>query len=64
MAGPARCSTMPMRFSRGPERWHTRPAPLLGEHNAELLGGLGLSAAEIDELEVAGVIGRAPVSFG
>jgi crotonobetainyl-CoA:carnitine CoA-transferase CaiB-like acyl-CoA transferase len=61
VAGPARCATLPMRFSRGPERWHTRPAPLLGEHNAELLGELGLSPTEIDDLEAAGVIGRTPV---
>jgi crotonobetainyl-CoA:carnitine CoA-transferase CaiB-like acyl-CoA transferase len=61
VSGPVRCSTMPMRFSGGPERWHRDPAPLLGEHNAELLGQLGLSPAEIDELEAAGVIGRSPV---
>ena len=44
--GTSRYSTLPMRFSRGPERVHRRHAPLLGEHNGELLGELGLSAAE------------------
>jgi crotonobetainyl-CoA:carnitine CoA-transferase CaiB-like acyl-CoA transferase len=58
IAGTSRYSTLPMRLTHQPERWHTRPAPLLGEDNAELLGGLGLSATEIDELEAAGVIGR------
>ena len=57
-------STLPFRLSRGPQRVHARPAPLLGEHNHELLGELGLSAAEIAGLEADGVIGRAPAMHG
>jgi len=56
--GPSRYSTLPMRFSRGPERLHRRHAPLLGEHNTELLGDLGLSRADIEGLEADGVIGE------
>jgi crotonobetainyl-CoA:carnitine CoA-transferase CaiB-like acyl-CoA transferase len=33
---------------------------LLGEHNAELLGELGLTEAELKDLEIDGVIGRVP----
>jgi crotonobetainyl-CoA:carnitine CoA-transferase CaiB-like acyl-CoA transferase len=40
VAGPARYSTLPFRFTGGPERFHTRHAPLLGEHTDELLGEL------------------------
>ncbi|WP_322860992.1 CoA transferase [Mycobacterium europaeum] len=58
--GPARLSTVPMRISSGPSEFHTRHAPLLGEHNNELLAQLGLSDAEIAGLEADGVIGRAP----
>ena len=55
--GTSRYSTLPMRFSAGPERLHERHAPLLGEHNAELLGELGLTQSEIDVLEADGIIG-------
>lgn len=42
-----------------------RHAPLFGEHNLEILGGLlGMSAEEIAELEAAGVIGGAPANPG
>ncbi|QNI08579.1 CoA transferase [Mycobacterium kubicae] len=58
--GPARLSTVPMRFSGGPSRFHSQPAPLLGQHNRELLTELGLTEAEISELEAEGVIGHAP----
>jgi crotonobetainyl-CoA:carnitine CoA-transferase CaiB-like acyl-CoA transferase len=53
-------STVPARFSAGPDRFHLNPAPLLGEHNHELLAELGMSDHEIAELEADGVIGRAP----
>ena len=55
-------STVPVRFSAGPDRFHRTPAPLLGQHNHELLAEIGLSADEIAELEAQGVIGHAPGS--
>jgi crotonobetainyl-CoA:carnitine CoA-transferase CaiB-like acyl-CoA transferase len=57
---PARQSTLPMRLSGGPARFHRSPAPLLGEHNHEVFGELGLDAAEIADLEAEGIIGRVP----
>jgi crotonobetainyl-CoA:carnitine CoA-transferase CaiB-like acyl-CoA transferase len=60
VSGPARHSTLPIRFSRGPARFHAHPAPLLGEHTVEVLRGLGVSDEDLAELEAEGVIGRAP----
>ncbi|HUY29089.1 MAG TPA: CoA transferase [Candidatus Binataceae bacterium] len=40
------------------------PAPLLGEHNAQVFRGLlGMTEAELAELESAGVIGSAPRDY-
>jgi len=58
--GRAKLSTVPMRLSDGPVSFHTQPAPLLGQHNHELLAGLGVTEAEIAELEADGVIGHTP----
>ncbi|ODQ87128.1 CaiB/BaiF CoA-transferase family protein [Mycolicibacterium holsaticum] len=52
-------STVPFKMSRGPERVHVQPAPLLGQHNHELLSELGLSDDEIADLQDRGVIGNA-----
>jgi crotonobetainyl-CoA:carnitine CoA-transferase CaiB-like acyl-CoA transferase len=54
---------MPIRFSAGPRRFHTRHAPLLGQHNPEVLAGLGLTDSEIAALEADGVIGRTPAMY-
>jgi crotonobetainyl-CoA:carnitine CoA-transferase CaiB-like acyl-CoA transferase len=60
VTGRARHSTLPIRFSRGPDRFHRRPAPLLGEHNHEVLHDLGVSDDELAALDDQGVIGRVP----
>jgi crotonobetainyl-CoA:carnitine CoA-transferase CaiB-like acyl-CoA transferase len=61
--GRANLSTVPVRFSGGPGRFHTNPAPLLGQHNHELLAELGLTESEIADLEADGVIGCAPAMY-
>ena len=51
---------MPFRLSRGPDRVHRTSAPLLGQHNREVLTELGLTDDEIGRLEADGVIGTSP----
>jgi crotonobetainyl-CoA:carnitine CoA-transferase CaiB-like acyl-CoA transferase len=52
----------PMRLSSTPNQWHRSHAPLLGQHNEEVLGKeLGLSADELDALREAKVIGDRPL---
>lgn len=58
--GPARLSTVPMRSSAGPSKFHVEHAPLLGQHNQELLTELGLTDAEIAGLQADSVIGSVP----
>lgn len=51
--------SLPYRFaSRGDAPWHRTPAPLLGEHNDEVLD---LPPEELARLREAGVIGERPV---
>jgi crotonobetainyl-CoA:carnitine CoA-transferase CaiB-like acyl-CoA transferase len=59
----ARHSTLPMRISSGPRRIHRTAAPLLGQHNHEVLSGLGYSDDEITDLEDEGIIGTAPAGL-
>jgi crotonobetainyl-CoA:carnitine CoA-transferase CaiB-like acyl-CoA transferase len=53
--GPVRMLGFPVRASATPARIR-RPAPLLGQHTAEVLGELGVGAAEIDRLAATGAI--------
>jgi crotonobetainyl-CoA:carnitine CoA-transferase CaiB-like acyl-CoA transferase len=62
VAGPMSVPTLP--FTTGGERWVRRPAPTLGQDNAEVLGRwLKLTHAQLAELEAAHVIGTWPLGL-
>ena len=53
--GKAKMLAFPVRAGATPARIR-RPAPLLGEHTAEVLAELGLARAEIERLTARGVV--------
>jgi CoA:oxalate CoA-transferase len=58
VAGAIRMTGPPVRMSDTPGAVRT-PAPLLGEHTADVLKNrLGLTDAEVAQLQSAGVIGN------
>jgi crotonobetainyl-CoA:carnitine CoA-transferase CaiB-like acyl-CoA transferase len=57
LLGEMRVPGNPMRFSVMPEPLEL-VAPMLGEHNAEVLGSMGYSAADVERLTSSGVLSR------
>ncbi len=63
VCGPRSFAGLPFRYA-SVGHWLRRPAPTMGEHDREVLGGeLGLSDDELDRLTAAGVIGTAPTGL-
>ncbi len=54
-SGKVKMPAWPVRFDGRPSR--VKPSPLLGQHNAEVLGAwLGMSAQDIDALKQEGIV--------
>jgi crotonobetainyl-CoA:carnitine CoA-transferase CaiB-like acyl-CoA transferase len=61
VAGAIRVPGPGVRWQRRTGPLHARPAPLLGEHNEEILGGLlGLSPEQLAQLAAEAIIGTRP----
>jgi crotonobetainyl-CoA:carnitine CoA-transferase CaiB-like acyl-CoA transferase len=60
VVGPKRFPGWPMQYGGRSEAWFRRPAPLLGQHNDEVLERLGVSAEERESLRADGIIGTRP----
>jgi crotonobetainyl-CoA:carnitine CoA-transferase CaiB-like acyl-CoA transferase len=58
VTGQRRYPGWPMRITPGPRRHHRFASPTLGQHNDEILGGLGLSREELAVLRRDLVIGE------
>jgi crotonobetainyl-CoA:carnitine CoA-transferase CaiB-like acyl-CoA transferase len=64
VAGTVAVAAIPFRMT-GVERWWARPAPMLGQHNHQVLRDIaGLDDEAIRALEDAGVIGTQPIGVG
>ena len=63
VAGENPLASMPWRYA-SVDRWIRTPAPVVGEHNRQILAGaLGLDDAELARLEAASVIGTRPTGL-
>jgi crotonobetainyl-CoA:carnitine CoA-transferase CaiB-like acyl-CoA transferase len=60
VTGPLDYVGLPMTFSGMPRPLYRRAAPTLGQDNAEVLTGLGLSDLEIATLAEERIIGTRP----
>ena len=58
VTGPHRYPGWPLRMTPGPSRHHRFAPPTLGQHNEEILQGLGLMGVELEELRARHVIGE------
>jgi crotonobetainyl-CoA:carnitine CoA-transferase CaiB-like acyl-CoA transferase len=58
VTGPHRYPGWPFQITPGPARHHRSAPPTLGQHNDEILRGLGLSGDEVAALRAERVIGE------
>ncbi|BBZ71428.1 CaiB/BaiF CoA transferase family protein [Mycobacterium paraseoulense] len=62
ITGPSRYPGWPFRITPGPARHHRAAPPTLGQHNDEVLAGLGFSAGEVASLRAERIIGERPLN--
>ena len=63
LTGVHRYPGWPFTMTPGPSGHHRFTAPTLGQHNDEILRGLGLSGDEVEDLRARRVIGETPLNL-
>ena len=63
VVGRKRYPSLPIRLASHTGPWFTRPAPLLGQHNDEVLAELGFDADGLAQLRAEQVIGEVPLGL-
>jgi crotonobetainyl-CoA:carnitine CoA-transferase CaiB-like acyl-CoA transferase len=64
VTGPHRYPGWPFKMTPGPRHHHRSAPPMLGQHNEEILRGLGLTGDELDDLRARRVIGETALNAG
>jgi crotonobetainyl-CoA:carnitine CoA-transferase CaiB-like acyl-CoA transferase len=62
VTGPHRYPGWPFTMTPGPRHHHRSAPPTLGQHNEEILRGLGLTDEDLEELRARHVIGEAALN--
>jgi crotonobetainyl-CoA:carnitine CoA-transferase CaiB-like acyl-CoA transferase len=63
VVGTVRFPAWPIRIHSRHQPWFRLAAPLLGADNAEILGAVGVSEAELDKLARDGIVGTRPAAL-
>jgi crotonobetainyl-CoA:carnitine CoA-transferase CaiB-like acyl-CoA transferase len=63
VVGTKRFPAWPIRGASWGAPWFRLPAPLLGEHNDEILSGVGVTEDELTSLREDDVIGTSPAGL-
>jgi crotonobetainyl-CoA:carnitine CoA-transferase CaiB-like acyl-CoA transferase len=63
IVGTKRFPAWPIRAASRTAPWFSRYAPLLGEHNEEVLASIGVNSEEIAALSADGIIGTRPAGL-
>ncbi|MHA3021740.1 CoA transferase [Mycobacterium sp. BMJ-28] len=58
--GRHRLPGLPFRLAGRDTPWFSRPAPMLGQHNDEVLRAAGYTTAQLAQLRVDGIVGERP----
>ena len=62
VTGRHRYPGWPFRMTPGPSRHHRLPPPTLGQHNQDILRGIGLTDDAVDDLRAQDIVGESALN--